>query len=130
MPQKSWKKQSIAVPDGGPTLTARDVSIAPPRLLSKDGIATLRSSLGLSQVVFAQALNVSPDTVRGWEQGKRVPDGASLRLLELAERYPEWVSGAIEASTRSRERDTQGGELDDDGRSRGDEQARGGARRR
>jgi DNA-binding transcriptional regulator YiaG len=34
--------------------------------------------------VFAQVLNVNPETVKAWEQGKRQPDGAASRLLELA----------------------------------------------
>lgn len=43
----------------------------------------------LSQVLFAAALNVSPETVRAWEQGKREPDGPTQRLLEVAEDHPE-----------------------------------------
>jgi putative transcriptional regulator len=43
----------------------------------------------LSQPVFAAALNVSADTIRAWEQGKREPDGPTLRLLEVAEQHPE-----------------------------------------
>ena len=45
--------------------------------------------MALSQPVFASALNVSPETVRSWEQGKRRPDGPTLRLLEVAEQHPE-----------------------------------------
>jgi putative transcriptional regulator len=43
----------------------------------------------LSQPVFAAALNVSAETIRAWEQGKREPDGPTLRLLEVAEQHPE-----------------------------------------
>ncbi len=52
---------------------------------------TVRERLGLSQPVFARALNVSLGTVRGWEQGARRPDGPTQRLLEVAERHPEAV---------------------------------------
>ena len=45
--------------------------------------------MALSQPIFAAALNVSPETVRAWEQGKREPDGPTLRLLEVAEQHPE-----------------------------------------
>jgi len=51
----------------------------------------LRARLRLSQPVFARALNVSPETIRAWEQGKRRPDGAALRLLQVAERHPEAI---------------------------------------
>jgi putative transcriptional regulator len=45
--------------------------------------------MDLSQPVFAAALNVSPETVRAWEQGKREPEGPTLRLLEIAEHHSE-----------------------------------------
>ena len=39
----------------------------------------------MSQPVFASLLNVKPATIRAWEQGQRVPDGAAARLLEILE---------------------------------------------
>ncbi len=48
-----------------------------------------QGELRLSQPVFAKLLNVSPETVKAWEQGKRVPEGAAVRLLEVAEDHPE-----------------------------------------
>lgn len=54
-------------------------------------IARLRDRLRLSQPVFAEALNVSAETVKKWEQDTREPDGAAVRLLELAEDHPEWL---------------------------------------
>ena len=50
--------------------------------------AALRKRLNLIQHEFAQLLNVSVGAVRGWEQGGRSPDGASQRLLGIAERDP------------------------------------------
>lgn len=73
------------------THTDRSVSVTPPAEIGGSGVARLRATLKLSQAVFAKALNVKPDTVRSWEQGKRVPDGAAVRLLELAREHPEWV---------------------------------------
>ncbi len=51
-------------------------------------IATLRSNLRVSQPVFASLLNVPLATARSWEQGRRKPSGAALRLLDLARRHP------------------------------------------
>ena len=73
------------------SLTARDATAEPAPAYSRDGIAKLRERLGLSQPVFARALNVSPETVRAWEQGKRTPEGAALRLLQLADEHPQWL---------------------------------------
>jgi len=38
---------------------------------------------GMSQPVFAAYLNVTPSTVRSWEQGQKEPSGAAARLLQL-----------------------------------------------
>lgn len=51
---------------------------------SKQEIKRLRTEVfRMSQPVFASLLNVKPATIRAWEQGQRVPDGAAARLLEL-----------------------------------------------
>lgn len=51
---------------------------------SRHEIRRLRTEVfHMSQPVFASLLNVKPATVRAWEQGQRVPDGAAARLLEV-----------------------------------------------
>ena len=69
--------------------TAAETKVeAPPRYVA-ERIREIRDEMALSQPIFAAALNVSPETVRAWEQGKREPDGPTLRLLEVAEQHPE-----------------------------------------
>lgn len=46
-------------------------------------IKEIRENSQVSQAVFAAYLNTSPSTVRQWEQGKKKPQGTSLRLLNL-----------------------------------------------
>lgn len=41
---------------------------------------------------LAKGLNVSVKTVQAWEQGKRKPDGPTLKLLEIAEKHPEVIA--------------------------------------
>lgn len=77
-----------------PSLTARHASVRRPPLYSAERIAKIRRRLDVSQQVFADLLNVSVGTVRSWEQGIRKPDGASLRLLDIAERQPETLLAA------------------------------------
>lgn len=72
-------------------LTARVARVEPAPRYSGRRIAKLRARLRLSQPVFARALNVSAETVRSWEQERRRPDGAALRLLQVAERHPEVI---------------------------------------
>lgn len=76
-------------------LTARSSAAERVPELTRESIAELRSRLGLSQPVFAQALNVSAETVRAWEQGKRLPDGAAARLLELVGKHPRLLLDGI-----------------------------------
>ena len=69
--------------------TAADSTVQPPPAYGAHRIREIRARMRLSQSVFADALNVSAETIRAWEQGKREPDGATLRLLEVAEQHPE-----------------------------------------
>ena len=46
----------------------------------------LRRRLGLTQVEFARRIDVSHETVRNWEQGKRGPTGAARTLLRILRR--------------------------------------------
>jgi putative transcriptional regulator len=61
----------------------------PPKKLSGQDIASLRRRLRFSQAIFARYLNVSVRSVQAWEQGKREPEGAAMKLLEIAEEKPE-----------------------------------------
>ena len=72
-------------------LTERAATVVPAPIYSGVRVAMLRARLKLSQPVFAKALNVSAATVRSWEQDKRVPHGAALRLLQVAERHPKII---------------------------------------
>jgi putative transcriptional regulator len=55
--------------------------------------AQVRHRLGLSQKEFAELLDVSPGTLRGWEQGRREPTGTARTLLRVAEKHPEALRG-------------------------------------
>lgn len=48
-----------------------------------------RHSSNLTQVEFAQLLDVSVDAIRDWEQGRRSPRGAARTLLKVAMQHPE-----------------------------------------
>lgn len=89
-------------------LTARETTVTPPPLYDAAGIRRIRSQLKVSQPVFAGMLNVSSSTVQAWEQGVREPDGASLRLLEIAEHHPATLLARVvqpeEPATRNRKR--------------------------
>lgn len=50
---------------------------------------TARRKLGVSQDRFAELLEISPATVRNWEQGRRKPTGPAKILIRLASAHPE-----------------------------------------
>jgi putative transcriptional regulator len=85
---------------GQATITARVAEASPAPTYTSARIARIRDGLRLSQAVFAMALNVSAETVRAWEQGKREPDGAALRLLQIAEQHPEWIMETVSIRDR------------------------------
>ena len=49
----------------------------------------VRRRMGLSQTELARRIQVSPETIRNWEQGKRCPTGAARALLRVLDRAPE-----------------------------------------
>jgi putative transcriptional regulator len=76
-------------------ITARRATATPAPRRNENYVVLIRQRLNLSQPVFAEALNVSPETVRSWEQGKRRPDGAAARLLEIADKHPDIILATV-----------------------------------
>jgi len=60
----------------------------PPKPMPAKEVLRLRKRLALSQAVFARYLNVTPATVRSWEQGARRPGKAALKLLHIVKKEP------------------------------------------
>jgi putative transcriptional regulator len=67
------------------------------RILTPVDVAEIRRKTGLSQDRFAKAFQISPHTLRNWEQGRRVPEGPARALLLAIERDPEAVMRALAA---------------------------------
>lgn len=55
----------------------------------------VRRRLGLSQAQFARRIDVSLETIRNWEQGKRSPTGAAKALLKVLDKAPEAALAAL-----------------------------------
>ena len=56
----------------------------------------VRKRLGLSQAEFSQRIDVSLETIRNWEQGKRRPTGAAKALLKVLDKAPEAALAALD----------------------------------
>ena len=47
----------------------------------KNGIKRARKKNGYTQQSFSEEFGVCIETVRNWEQGRNIPDGATLKKL-------------------------------------------------
>lgn len=57
--------------------------------ISAPDIQAIRTGTGLSQAKFAEKIGVSVGTLRGWEQGRRTPQGPARVLLNLLQSDPD-----------------------------------------
>ncbi|WP_028345563.1 helix-turn-helix domain-containing protein [Bradyrhizobium murdochi] len=58
-------------------------------------VRDLRRRACLTQIEFAARLGVPVETIRNWEQGKRVPRGPARALLAVIAHSPETVFAAL-----------------------------------
>lgn len=83
------------VPDQGGARQVADVRSAQAATPANDVVRALRARMHLTQTAFADRLGVPVETIRNWEQGKRVPRGPSRALLTVIEHAPEIVFAAL-----------------------------------
>jgi len=72
--------------------SAVDTAAAPP------AVRDLRRRACLTQMEFASRLGVPVETIRNWEQGKRMPRGPARALLAVIEHAPDAVFSALAKS--------------------------------
>ncbi len=58
-------------------------------------VRAIRGRLGMTQQQFAIRFGFSVNTVRHWEQGRRVPEGPTRAYLLVIDREPEAVQKAL-----------------------------------
>jgi len=66
-------------------------------VLTPAEIKRIRASVNMSQAVFARSFQLSLDTVKGWEQGKRKPDAAAANYLRMIKADPAHVQRTLAA---------------------------------
>jgi putative transcriptional regulator len=64
-----------------------DACLTPVRPLTAKQIKAIRERERVSQTVFANYLNVTPNLVSKWERGEKRPSGPALKLLSLVEKH-------------------------------------------
>lgn len=55
-------------------------------------VKAIREQLHVTQKELAMAIDVSVDTVKSWEQGRRNPTGLASKVLNLLSKEPELYS--------------------------------------
>ena len=58
-------------------------------------VKAIRHKLGMSQRAFAACFGLKLESLRNWEQNKRVPDSSARALLTLIDREPEAAKRAF-----------------------------------
>jgi putative transcriptional regulator len=61
-------------------------------------VKAIRTKLGMTQEEFAGRFGFSINTLRHWEQGKRVPEGPTRAYLIVIDRAPKAVQKALTAA--------------------------------
>lgn len=87
---KTGIEQAIEYEKGNLKAKKTVLSIAPVDVFTPGEIREIRISTGLTQVLFAKYMGVSPKTVEAWEAGRNHPEGAACRLLTLTRNDPSF----------------------------------------
>ena len=77
-----------------PLAPAEPVAV-PPETANPPEVRDLRRRARLTQQQFAARLGVPVETIRNWEQGKRMPRGPARALLAVIEHAPDTVFAAL-----------------------------------
>ncbi len=89
---KILKGLDQAIAHAGGECEARERRISIPDAID---VRAVRSALNLSQAEFALMFGFKIDTIRNWEQDKRVPNAQARALLKIIESEPEAVMRAL-----------------------------------
>ena len=61
-------------------------------------VKSIRTKIGMTQEEFAGRFGFSINTLRHWEQGRRVPEGPTRAYLLVIDRNPRAVQKALRAA--------------------------------
>jgi putative transcriptional regulator len=85
----------VELRDGREFPLAPAMSAAEPATTAPPVVRELRKRARLTQQEFASRLGVPVETIRNWEQGKRMPRGPARALLAVIAHAPEMVFAAL-----------------------------------
>ncbi|MCE5259491.1 MAG: helix-turn-helix domain-containing protein [Chloroflexi bacterium] len=94
MKEELFNELVTSVQEGGAILRGEVQPSRTARLAPID-IKAIRAGYQLTQEQFARLLGISVNTLRNWEQGRRVPEGPALVLLCVVAKHPQAVLDAV-----------------------------------
>lgn len=81
---------ALAEPDN-PPLTESELE----RVAAARAVQRARAATGLSQSAFAKRFRINAARLKDWEQGRTIPDSASLAYLKVIEREQKVVERVL-----------------------------------
>jgi putative transcriptional regulator len=88
----------VELRDGREFPLAPALPLAVPAETATTTVRDLRRRARLTQMEFAARLGVPVETIRNWEQGKRMPRGPARALLAVIAHAPDTVFAALAPS--------------------------------
>ena len=76
-------EEAVAYNEGKIKARTTTMSVEPVPDFAATEIKSIRNELGMTQVLFAGFMGVSPKTVEAWEAGRNTPDGPARRILAM-----------------------------------------------
>ena len=80
--------EAVAYNEGKLKARTKTMSVEPVPKFEAAEIKRIRNELGMTQVLFAGFMGVSPKTVEAWESGRNMPDGPARRILAIVKTDP------------------------------------------
>jgi putative transcriptional regulator len=95
MPAPALATPGLALATPAPATPSALPDATPGETGTLPAVRDLRRRAQLTQIEFAARLGVPVETIRNWEQGKRVPRGPARALLAVIAHSPETVFAAL-----------------------------------
>jgi putative transcriptional regulator len=93
-------EQALAYAQGAPETLGPD-SPWRAHIPAEIDVRGIRTRLGMTQHQFSLRFGFSLNTLRHWEQGRRVPEGPTRAYLLVIDRAPEAVQNALKMEMAS-----------------------------
>ena len=87
--------QEFPLAPATPSAKSATIAAVPLETAALPAVRDLRRRTRLTQQQFAARLGVPVETIRNWEQGKRVPRGPARALLAVIAHAPDTVFAAL-----------------------------------